>query len=45
MMSNRRGYDPKRTWSEWLVTRSRQLAFVVAMLLLLVVLLLFGPSK
>ena len=44
-MSIRRGYDPKRTWNEWLVTRSRQLAFVVAMALLLVVLLIFGPSK
>ncbi|MFT5509372.1 MAG: hypothetical protein ACI89J_002455 [Hyphomicrobiaceae bacterium] len=43
--NNRRGYDPNRTWEEWLLTRSRQLAFVIAMLLLLIVLMIFGPSK
>ena len=45
MMSNRRGYDSKRSWQEWLLTRSRQLAFAVAMLLFLIVLMVFGPSK
>ena len=44
-MVNRRAYDPKRTWQEWLMIRSRQLAFAVAMLLFLVVLMIFGPSK
>jgi len=45
MLSTNRGYDPKRTWQEWLLTRSRQIAFAVAMLILLIFLLIFGPSK
>ena len=44
-MSFKRGYDPNRSWEEWLMQRSRQLAFAVAMLILLIFLLIFGPAK
>ncbi|MGI9479857.1 MAG: hypothetical protein ACR2PI_24365 [Hyphomicrobiaceae bacterium] len=44
-MSYKRGYDPNRTWEVWLMQRSRHLAFIAAMLLFLVVLMIFGPSK
>ncbi len=44
-MSFKRGYDSKRTWEEWLLQRSRHLAFIAALLVLLVFLLIFGPAK
>lgn len=44
-MSYKRGYDRNRTWEMWLLQRTRQLAFIGAMLVLLIVLLVFGPSK
>jgi hypothetical protein len=44
-MTNKSGYDRKRTWQMWLLTRSRQLAFALAMLIFLAIILIFGPSK
>jgi len=44
-MSFKRGYDRNRTWEEWLLQRLRHLAFIAALLVLLVFLLIFGPSK
>jgi hypothetical protein len=45
IMTNKSGYDRKRTWQMWLLTRSRQLAFALAMLIFLAIILIFGPSK
>ena len=44
-MSFKRGYDPNRTWEVWVAQRSRQIGFIVALLILLIILIIFGPTK